>query len=474
MFKHVALLPKFDPVRHRQGSGTGAVCLQPLVGNTYAPSMRDFLAYYRALGFTDFYAYLLDPAPETLALMADLARETGFHPIRWALPVEWSNSWKPYRVHPREWGLKGIPKLSAQEEERYAYSGSNPPKLDVRVWAFAQNVAHHDCSYRAKIAGNRWVAMVDWDEYLLLRPPSGIWPPPSRGLDASLIGDWAATIDDAAKDMLPSAFLFQSAFLCVECEPTNPPLTPAGVPLLPALGTDALHPTAAIPSIFVSPVRHEAWFGVGSRSKALIDPWAWFDGTLHQPVVSVAQYSWTRCDAWALNITREQCWRTFSNIVRPEISLISPPLVTNATRFIPETRHSSGAMYHLRASNKVAVALREWSDVADKQGLDPLTAEKGRAMFSQVRAGEDDWRSVMPAESWPGNIVEDWTLATTMTKTLSHILAERTARPLRRWTGDRWVGGRHWTISKFGGWVLAVLLLIALYTIWRRPLRLLS
>ena len=57
-FVRTKALPRFDPVQHRLGAGSGAVCLQPLVGDTYAPSMRDFVAYYRALGFTDFYAYL--------------------------------------------------------------------------------------------------------------------------------------------------------------------------------------------------------------------------------------------------------------------------------------------------------------------------------------------------------------------------------------------------------------------------------
>ncbi|KAL8293012.1 hypothetical protein RQP46_000706 [Phenoliferia psychrophenolica] len=438
-FIRAKALPRFDAEQHHLGVGPGAVCLQPLVGDTYASSMRDFVAYYRALGFTDFYAYLLDPGPETIAVLREMAHEPGFKPIRWTLPVEWLFSRKGYQVEPQNWEIPGLPLLSAEEEFHYGYSGSSPPKLDVAVWAFAQNVAHHDCSFRAKVAGSRWTAMVDWDEYLLLRPPSGVWPPPSRGHPKqSLLGDWAATFDEEAHTAkLPSAFLFQSSFTCILCQPSHPP-TSTPEKLLGSL--DLRRPTPAVPAIFVSPVRSAEWFQVGYRAKTIIDPWAWFCATIHQPVLSYAQYSNIRAVAWKASGTGDENWRVYSDIVRPSIGLVVPPQVTNTSSTLGPSEFATGAMYHLRADSKVASAVADWEAAADENRFDLFSSSEGGRLLSRVRATEDLWPQHMPVESAEGSIIEDWAIFDTMSSALVRMLEDRRAKPLRRWTGDRWVG----------------------------------
>jgi hypothetical protein len=151
----------------------------------------------------------------------------------------------------------------------------------ILLRAFGQNAAHHDCAYRAKKSGARWIAIIDWDEYLLLRPPSGKWPPPPSISGASKVSDWARTFDDAAalkgdqhqsSSPLPSAFEFQSAFTCSTCQPTiEPPNTETMKKVqVEVPGVNVVHPTPSIPSIFVSPVRQAQWFGIGHRCKSII------------------------------------------------------------------------------------------------------------------------------------------------------------------------------------------------------------
>ncbi|KAM0752332.1 hypothetical protein T439DRAFT_324412 [Meredithblackwellia eburnea MCA 4105] len=446
VFKRAPMLPQFDPVAHKEGRGTGAVCLQPLIGNTYAPSMRDFIAYYETIGFSDFFVYLLDPAPETLAIIRDLAREhPGFKPIRWGLHLDWLDSRSPYRVDPRDWNVQGVPQLQAHEEYQYGYSGSNPPKQDVQVWAFAQALSHHDCSFRAKLNKNRWAAMVDWDEYLLLRPPSGSWPPPSRGYEDSLLGDWARTIDDEARtSLLPSAFLFQSAFLCPLCRPTphsSSPQPERVKDVMSEIQVDLAHPTPAIPSILVSPVRQTRWFDVGLRSKAIIDVWAWYSQTIHQVVVSYAQYAASRCEAWNVGKQEDECWRAYSNYMRPSITLVQPPQVTNKTERIGRTDNALGAMYHLRAPEVIGTTLADWERRSRNEGLELFSAPEGSAMMDEVRVEEYQWTERVPGEAdLSEGFVEDWTLIETMLGFAVSTVKERRLKPLRRWTGHEWVG----------------------------------
>jgi hypothetical protein len=119
---------------HNLGIGSAAVCLQPLVGDTYASSLRDFVAYYRQLGFDQFYTYLLDPGPETIAILRELNLHDGFFSIRWTLPKEWFWQQGSQRMDPRDWDIEGIPQLSDEEEYKYGYSGSDPPKIASKIW----------------------------------------------------------------------------------------------------------------------------------------------------------------------------------------------------------------------------------------------------------------------------------------------------------------------------------------------------
>lgn len=90
-----------------------------MTGDIYAPHIRAFVAHYRALGFTQFYPYLLDPGPGTLAILRELAIEDGVKPIRWALPKrwdgetrKWQRTWRKFLVEVSEWRLPGMEMLA--------------------------------------------------------------------------------------------------------------------------------------------------------------------------------------------------------------------------------------------------------------------------------------------------------------------------------------------------------------------------
>lgn len=70
--------------------------------------------------------------------------------------------------------------------------------------------------------GARWTALVDLDEYILLKPPGEIWPPPADH-DQNLISLWAHTLL-ANRPQLPGGLEFRSVFLCATCQPSIPPL----------------------------------------------------------------------------------------------------------------------------------------------------------------------------------------------------------------------------------------------------------
>lgn len=153
--------------------------------------------------------------------------------------------------------------------------------------------------------GIRYVANVDYDEYVSLRPAtSPSWPKPSPDSPLSSLVDWARTLDtkwdgvkhqgdkgmpgavdknDAARlgldiaqlaeGMLPSAFVFQSSFMCVKCRPTSSPPDWATTDIaarFPSL--DWRSPGLGVPFAFSSPVRMD-WLPIPVRSKAIIDPW---------------------------------------------------------------------------------------------------------------------------------------------------------------------------------------------------------
>lgn len=77
--------------------------------------------------------------------------------------------------------------------------------------------------------------------------------------------------------MLPAAFTFQSSFACIRCTPSRaqpPPPTEAILRLESAFPSiDWSKPGPGFPLSLISPVRSEAWFNQGFRSKAVVDPW---------------------------------------------------------------------------------------------------------------------------------------------------------------------------------------------------------
>lgn len=139
-FLPVSILPRLDTAKHITGAGPTAMCMPPLTGDIYAPYLRDFVAHYRALGFTRFWTYLLDPGPKTLEVMRELALDEEITPVRWALPKGWLYSaqvedYRPQRgfaVHPSRWNVPGIEPLPKEVEDTLGVSQNG--EFDVRVW----------------------------------------------------------------------------------------------------------------------------------------------------------------------------------------------------------------------------------------------------------------------------------------------------------------------------------------------------
>lgn len=146
--------------------------------------------------------------------------------------------------------------------------------------------------------GLRWVAHVDWDEYLLLRPAhSHPYPPPATSAGGSAFTAWARetekrwtwpetlnharsvrlgiNVAEETKDMLPAAFTFLNAFACVKCRPTDGPPSGEAVREVQKAwpGLDWKEPGYALPLALTSPVRAAEWTPVDQRTKVVLDPW---------------------------------------------------------------------------------------------------------------------------------------------------------------------------------------------------------
>ncbi|SCV71169.1 BQ2448_2757 [Microbotryum intermedium] len=260
VFIRVRPIAALDLDEHRTGRGQGGVCIAPLRGDMCAPSIRDHISYQRSLGFTRIYAYILDPGPITLSIMRELAAtDPEFVPIRWGLPLDWSvapetdvtHMIRDFQVDPSEWDLPGVDALHPAKE---ALLGVAEKPQSVGVWYWGQNLAAQDCQMRAMADGVRWVAVVDWDEYLVMQPSDKLtWSPPSRFADPIAAMEpflqWARQVprpssfsvetgfmlypdpeqqlhvhlETVAQGMLPSAILFANSFGEDRCRTRNPP-----------------------------------------------------------------------------------------------------------------------------------------------------------------------------------------------------------------------------------------------------------
>lgn len=163
VFVPVVPLHVLDIPEHRKGEGSAAVCLPPLTGDLYArgsaffaPSrssltsdpreafIADYISYYQALGFEHFYAYMLDPGPQSLEAMRRVANaDATVQPIRFALHqgLKYSATYKQepsrnLRVDPSEWKLPGVGLLDGDTE--FEMGGLGNGQNDIRLWYYGQ------------------------------------------------------------------------------------------------------------------------------------------------------------------------------------------------------------------------------------------------------------------------------------------------------------------------------------------------
>ncbi|KAK4046177.1 hypothetical protein OIV83_006286 [Microbotryomycetes sp. JL201] len=469
VFLPATALPVLDADKHVTGRGRGAVCLPPLSTDLYAPVIRDFLSYYRGLGFDRFYAYILDPGPETIRVLRDVAREDpSFTPIRWALPKTWMKSGsflqapsREFRVDPSQWNIKGIEQLPPQVEFDIGVTTDN--ERDVRIWYFGQHPSQQDCAYRAMRDGIRYVANVDYDEYVSLRPASSpSWPEPSKESPLSSFVDWARSLEktwdgvkrqgdkgmpgaltqnDAARlgldvaalaqGMLPSAFVFQSSFMCVKCRPTSAPpswATSAVSTRFPAL--DWRNPGLGVPFAFSSPVRMD-WLPIPVRSKAVIDPWAWHSGIIHYPGVAYADWVVNHgyCASMPVEKARD-CAERLIKVFGIGAVPVRPSPATPPDQPWEELPSGRGALYHVRLSKDISTDAIEHENEAGSRDL--VLSEASTAKLSSHRVEQSDWlaayRILLYSSSAQVDLYEDWSLVALMERTLVRDLALKTRR----------------------------------------------
>ncbi|KAI5478732.1 hypothetical protein MNV49_004657 [Pseudohyphozyma bogoriensis] len=486
------------PEDHASGEGPAVMCVQPLVSDTYANSLGDWVDYYHALGISKFSFYLLDPGPLTLGVLSDLAAayphgsdagiEIAVH--RWALSKTWITSLGKHLVDPRDWGLEhaGLFPMDDELEAEFGFPTRERRTKDlVEIWAFAQGLALHDCKYREMVRSTRWVAHFDLDEYLLLRPPSGVWPPPQK--TDSAFTNWALTSEGAANGHLPIGYTFHNAFTCISCLPSTRPVETPATQELAAMGGSVLTPSPAWPLIFSSPVR-TVWYKAQVRAKSVLSPWGWWLTTFHEPTINYPDYAKHRCATWVSADKVKSCSEKFYSFFPSGHSFpTSPWTALYQSSSIDPTSHGLGGMYHLRADAAVTQASVDWKVEAYEDGSDTLFNATGykdhlikvqrpknswfpnAQYYFDLKLPESDYGNLNQSENGP-LMVEDWTVMNTMGGVLLDMLAARRERPHRLFTGTQWIGGR--AGDKVGGggygqyWVAVVPLVVFVGVMLRR------
>lgn len=469
-FVRATPLAKVDPTAHLTGSaGPSAVCLSPLVGDAYAPHLRTFAAYYRALGFSLFYPYLLDPGPATLAVLRELALEDGVNPIRWGLPQawtgetsDWQRSHRQFAVEVDEWDLPGMEMLAAEVE--FELGTSRFKDADVKLWYYGQSAALQDCSFRAMAAGARWVAAVDFDEWLVLVPPgSTAWPASSSlarpDKPDSRLADWMRQVPiepwyphvlelDTAdhlglpflpppvdSDRLSAGYLFKSAFVCAMCEPSY-----AG-----RLGDEDW------PLVLGAPVRHEHFLAQGVRSKTVFDPWAWYTIGIHMPGMSFAEYAATV--GYCSDSRFEQraspgdvaCVEKLVDTFGYDVVVVKEfEPFGKAKPTVGDAKRARGAMLHLRVPMGQGESASGWVTEAGPDGVSHVSF----SFAALKRVKESEWEAEYDTKGDLGSdvkrvrLIEDYTAWEVMRAALSRSLRLMDDTSRKRQRGRR----RGWSL----------------------------
>ncbi|SGY49733.1 BQ5605_C001g00810 [Microbotryum silenes-dioicae] len=446
-----------DVDEHRTGRGQGAVCLAPLRGELYSSSVKDHVSYQKSLGFTRIYIYLLDPGPITLSVLRKLASaDPDIVLVRWGILKNWvirSDSLRgTFAVDPSRWNLPGIEPL---EPAREALLGMAQSERGVGFWYWGQNLAAQDCYLRSMADGVRWVASVDWDEYLVLQPAGKLtWDVPPRSADPieaiAPFVQWArdlrrsfnistqggyilrpdhrvmVDVDFITEGMLPSCMVFSQSLGRSTCRIlSSPPQTPMLEEIMDRFGTwDWLKPGATVPAAFSTPVRNPYLFW-GRRSKKVLDPWAYFLDSTHRIEVGYATY-----------VLRDGvCSLTSSIIVNKEMSPsdciefvlrafgghpVFVPVTKAVVRHRPdfagqssEITGSSGSLRHFRVDMSVVLGtLQVTKQLTDFSPMLLSSPESHKVRSNHIRG-------------ICKNSTEDWTLVQVMEQSLKRVFEDR-------------------------------------------------
>lgn len=115
-------------------------CIKMLITLPHTAFIADFVAYYKVLGFSKIYAYILDPGPETLKVIRRVSdADATLQPIRWAVHQSFKHSTtdqhKPFRnflVDPDLWNVPAIATLD--DDDEFEMGGVVSHERDFRMW----------------------------------------------------------------------------------------------------------------------------------------------------------------------------------------------------------------------------------------------------------------------------------------------------------------------------------------------------
>jgi len=302
-------------------------------------------------------------------------------------------------------------------------------------------------------------------EFLLLRPANNhIWPPPPSSANPknSPFIDWARSVErtfawpevmtgwnvdqlrlspaELTRDSLPAAFMFHSTFFCARCRPSAGPPPSEAVKALVQRHPDVdwRRPGIGVPFAYSGAVRMDGWFPAGSRTKTLINPWAWWSVGIHFPGMGFAEWVNTQgpCSKSFKHEHRSvvdtQCAAIFLSLFGPNtVSVVPPPATVKAPQApVPWGR---GALHHFRANGQLTTALERFIDQSGRLGLDAVAGAEAVRALDELRVDEAGWLAEYGGGADEVGLVQDWGMVDVMAGVIGDVLEAKRERGLTKW-----------------------------------------
>lgn len=287
-------------------------------------------------------------------------------------------------------------------------------------------------------------------------------------------------------DSLPAAFAFRSSFFCAQCRPASPPPLTEGVRALAGRhpGLDWRRPGIGVPFAYGGAVRMAGWFPAGARTKAVINPWAWWSVGIHFPGMGYAEWVNTRgpCSGSAKDDVRSvsdtQCAAIFLSLFGPNTVAVTPPpppAFASASAASSPSPWGRGALHHFRANARLTAALEGFAGDAALSGADAVLGGEAVAALDELRVAEAGWVAEYGGMADEVGVVEDWGMVDVMAGVVGDILEAKRERGLEKWYVVKGVGKRSRRKrrskgGRMGGWQIAGwgVAVVGVGWVWRR------